>query len=66
MPNITNRVLTSPDQQLSDTQKLNARRNIDAMEAIDIPSGAGREFIMGGTGGNAGWLEVGLVDDPIS
>ena len=46
MPNITNRVLTTPGQQLSAEQKRNARVNINAMEKAPLPSGDDKEYVM--------------------
>ena len=65
MPQITNRVLTTPGQQLTDSQKRNARRNINAMEKAPIPSGEDREFVLCATDGEDKWVELELVDDPI-
>ena len=64
MPDITNRVLTSPGQQLSEQQKRNARDNIAAMERLQVPAGEGREFVMCAVDGTPQWGELGLVDDP--
>lgn len=65
MPQITNRVLTTPGQQLTDAQKRNARRNINAMEKAPIPSGEYREFVLCANDGVESWVELELVDDPI-
>lgn len=64
MPNITNRVLTTPGQQLSDAQKRNARVNINAMEKAPIPSAPGKEYIMCANDGEDAWIELELEDDP--
>lgn len=65
MPQITNRVLTTPGQQLTDAQKRNARRNINAMEKAPIPSGEDREYVLCANDGVDSWVELELVDDPI-
>lgn len=64
MPQITNRVLTTPGQQLTDAQKRNARRNINAMEKAPIPSGDGKEYVMCARDGKDMWIELELADDP--
>ena len=65
MPNITNRVLTTPGQQVSERQKKNARRNINAMEKTPLPAGEDKMFALCGIDGEDKWVELGLVDDPI-
>jgi hypothetical protein len=65
MPQITNRVLTTPGQQLTDAQKRNARRNINAMAKPEFPSGSDKEYVMCAVDGQEQWSELELVDDPI-
>jgi hypothetical protein len=64
MPNITNRVLTTPGQQLSAEQKRNARVNINAMEKAPPPSGDDKEYVMCARDGKDMWIELELADDP--
>lgn len=65
MPRITNRVLTSPGQGLSDEQKRNARQNIGAQKMAPFPEGsAGKLFVLMAENGDDNWEELTLVDDP--
>lgn len=66
MPKITNRVLTSPAQGLSEEQKRNARQNIGAMQRTPFPAGAeDKLFVLTAQGGDDSWEELLLVDDPV-